>query len=106
MKREKKLRFGGGGIWSIVLESQLFPTLAWLASLVIPGKTAGLLLPGLFFSHAARVAGSTGHVSGGVSVSFDMLRGSVSGYESLDFDDAIEKYILESGPALDVRPLW
>lgn len=66
------LREEEGCVWSIVLESQLLPWLALLACSVKPGKTSGLLPP-LFFSHAARVAGSTGQASGGVSVSFDML---------------------------------
>ncbi len=68
MNREKKPPLGGGGVWSIELESQLFPLLARLASLVTPGKAS--TGEELDFSHAARVAGSTGHLSGGVSVSF------------------------------------
>jgi len=66
----EKSPFGdrAGGVWSIVLESQLFPWLAKLASLVAPGKAA--VLEGFDLSHAARVAGSTGQTSAGVSVSF------------------------------------
>jgi len=61
----------GGGVWSIALESQLFPWLAKLASFVAPGKAA--VLEGFALSHAARVAGSTGQASAGISVSFAIL---------------------------------
>jgi hypothetical protein len=69
----EKSPFGGGGgsVWSIVLESQLFPWLAKLASLVAPGNAA--VLEGFDLSHAARVAGSTGQTSAGFSVSFAIL---------------------------------
>lgn len=69
----EKSPFGGaaGGVWSIVLESQLFPWLAKLASLVTPGKAA--VPEGFALSHAARVAGSTGQASAGDSVSFAIL---------------------------------
>jgi len=62
--------FGAGGVCSRVLESQLFPWLARWASVVASGKTA---LEELDFSHAARVAGSTGQASGVFSVSFVIL---------------------------------
>jgi hypothetical protein len=62
---------GAGGVWSIVLESQLFPWLAKLASLVASGKAA--VLEGFALSHAARVAESTGQASAGISVSFAIL---------------------------------
>jgi hypothetical protein len=55
-----------------MLESQLFPLLASFASFVTPGKASGLEPP-FDFSHAARVAGSTGQTSGEVSVSFAIL---------------------------------
>lgn len=45
----------------MVLESQLFPWLARLASRVAPGKVG---LEEFDLSHAARVAGSTGQTSG------------------------------------------
>lgn len=70
VNREKKPD-GAGGVWSIALESQLFPWLARLASLVTPEKGAGF--DPLDFNHACRVAWSTGHASGGVSASFVML---------------------------------
>ena len=67
---KRPLALEGGGDWSILEESQLFPSLARLASLVAPGKGWG---GGFDFSHAARVAGSTGQASAGVSVSFGIL---------------------------------
>lgn len=70
MNREKKLLGAGGGRdWSMVDESQLFPAEAWLATAVAPGKGD---LEALDFSHAARVAGSTGQTSAGGS-SFAIL---------------------------------
>lgn len=54
-----------------MLESQLFPSFAWLAAAVAPGKGGGF--EELDFSHAARVAGSTGHASVGVCASFAIL---------------------------------
>ena len=58
--------------WSGVLESQ---PAARLASGSWDGLTPGnaSILEELDFSHAARVAGSTGQISGGVSVSFAMF---------------------------------
>lgn len=63
---------GGGGAWSIVLESQLLPLLVWLASAVTPGNAGFEVFD---FSHAARVAGSTGQTSAGVSESFAIFFG-------------------------------
>ena len=67
---EKRPLAFGGGDWSVWDESQLFPSVRRLASLAASGKGWGGLL---VFSHAARVAGSTGHTSAGVSVSLDIL---------------------------------
>ena len=69
-KREKKPRGAGdagGGDWSMLLESQLLPSLAELAVRVVPEKVG---LVELDLSHAARVAGSTGQASAEDSVSF------------------------------------
>lgn len=65
VKREKKPDFGGG-VWSILLESQL----AALSVGDVPGKAG---FEDLEFSHAERVSGSTGHTSGGASVSLVMI---------------------------------
>jgi hypothetical protein len=68
---EKKPLGGGEEVdWSMELESQLFPSLAGLALVVAPGKGG---LEELDFSHAARVAGSTGQTSAEVSESFAMM---------------------------------
>ena len=70
MKREKNPRGAGdagGGDWSMLLESQLLPSLAVLAVRVVPEKVD---LVEFDLSHAARVAGSTGQVSAEDSVSF------------------------------------
>ena len=72
--REKKLLVGEeeevGGVWLIVLESQLLPLLDLLAAAVAPGKGRGF--EAFDFSHAARVAGSTGQTSASVSVFLDI----------------------------------
>lgn len=67
MSFERRPLGGGEGIWSMVLESQLFPALARLASAVAPGKTGFEVLD---FNQAARVTWSTGQISAGVSDSF------------------------------------
>jgi hypothetical protein len=82
-KREKKLLGAGAGDWSMVDESQLFPGLDWEAAAVAPGKGD---LEALDFSHAARVAGSTGQTSAGGSDSFAIAMFDLS-VDRREFDD-------------------
>lgn len=86
----EKRPLGGGGVWSICEESQLFPRFALLASIDAPGK---VVVEERDLSQAVLVSASTGHVSAGVSELLDMLSlvseaGNYWSNEDVELNDA------------------
>lgn len=89
-----------GGDWSMVLKSQLLPL---LASVVATGKVD---LEGLDFSHAARVAGSTGQASAGGSDSFAIVKLGLNALKSsMMMASCITFLVPECRPLIKISPI-